>query len=206
LFTCVCFKVHVYQCVSKFLSPCVCLKALVYQLCVSKLLSTFVCVKFFVYLCMSQSFYLPLFVYMNFGRFMSFEIHHKHGIFYHIIFAKVYQRLWIFKLLKVHLLCATIIIKVHKRNVSPQNHSHDTTLNDHYVYQFIYFGEFIFSFNTYILCDWNGFDCLWFGWFKHVLKCLGTCFRNVVPLRNFIEKVSIGITIFVQIDSYFNHK
>jgi hypothetical protein len=27
-----------------------------------------------------------------------------------------------------------------------------------------------------------------------------------VPLHNFIEKESIGITIFVQIDSYFNHK
>jgi hypothetical protein len=47
----------------------------------------------------------------------------------------------------------TIMNAIHKRNVSPQNHSQDTTLNDHYVYQLIYFGEFIFSFNTHILCD-----------------------------------------------------
>jgi hypothetical protein len=102
--------------VSKFLSTSVfqnsCLHVYVSKLlstnCVSKLLSTFFCVKVFVYLCMSQSFYLPLFVYMNFGRFMNFEIHHKHGLLYHTIFAKVYQRLWIFKLLKVHFLCATI--------------------------------------------------------------------------------------------------
>jgi hypothetical protein len=47
----------------------------------------------------------------------------------------------------------TITVGVYERNVSPQNHSQDTTLNDHYVYQFIYFGEFIFSFHTNILCD-----------------------------------------------------
>jgi hypothetical protein len=39
--------------------------------------------------------------------------------------------------------------EVHKRNVSSQNHPQNTTLNDHYVYRFIYFGEFIFSFNTH---------------------------------------------------------
>jgi hypothetical protein len=49
-----------------------------------------------------------------------------------------------------NLFAGTIIIGVHKRNVSPQNHSHDTILNDHYVYQFIYFGDFFFSFNTHI--------------------------------------------------------
>ncbi len=42
---------------------------------------------------------------------------------------------------------------VHKRNVSPQNHSQDTILNDHYVYRFIYFGEFILSLDIHILCD-----------------------------------------------------
>jgi hypothetical protein len=41
---------------------------------------------------------------------MSFEAHHKHGLLYHIVFARVYQRLWIFKLLKAHLLCATIYL------------------------------------------------------------------------------------------------
>jgi hypothetical protein len=90
--------------------------------------------------------------------------------------------------------------------MSHQNHSKDTTLNDHYVYQFIYFGEFIFSLDTHILYDWNGCDCFLFGWLKHVLKCLGICFNNVVPLCSFIEKESIGIAIFVQINSYFNHK
>jgi hypothetical protein len=82
-----------------------------------------------------------------------------------------------------------------------QNHSQDTTLNDHYVYWFIYFGEFIFSFNSQFLCDWNGCDYLWFGWFKHVLKCPKTRLKNVVPLHNFIEKESPRITIFVPIDS-----
>ncbi len=37
--------------------------------------------------------------------------------------------------------------------VSPQNHSHDTTLNDCCVYQFICFGEFIFSLDTHIFYD-----------------------------------------------------
>jgi hypothetical protein len=34
----------------------------------------------------------------------------------------------------------------------------------------------------------------------NVLKCLGTCLRNVVPLHFFIEKELTRITIFVQID------
>jgi hypothetical protein len=38
------------------------------------------------------------------------------------------------------------------------------------------------------------------------LNVFGTHFRNFVPLLSFIEKESIGIAIFVQIDSYFNHK
>ncbi len=84
------FKALVYVCVSKLISACVCFKVLptncVSQssyllLSMSKLLPTNVCFK---------SFYFPLSVYMNFGRFMSFEVHHKHGLFYHIIFAKVY--------------------------------------------------------------------------------------------------------------------
>ncbi len=91
----------------------------------------------------------------------------------------------------------TIIVGIHKRNISPQNHSHDTTLNDHYVYQFICFGEFIFSLDIHIFYDWNGRDFLWFGWFKHVLKCPETHLRNVVPLHNFIEHELTIITIFV---------
>jgi hypothetical protein len=30
--------------------------------------------------------------------------------------------------------------------------------------------------------------------------------KNCVPLRSFIKKDSIGLAIFVQIASYFNHK
>jgi hypothetical protein len=100
----------------------------------------------------------------------------------------------------------TILVGVHERNVSPQNHFQDIILNDHYVYQFIYFGELIISLDTHIICDWNGCDCLWFGWFKHVLQCPRTHFKNIVPLRSFIEKEWTRITIFVQIDSYVNHK
>ncbi len=37
---------------------------------------------------------------------------------------------------KSHL--GTFIVGVHKRNVSPQNHSQNTTLNDHYIYEIIY--------------------------------------------------------------------
>jgi hypothetical protein len=98
------------------------------------------------------------------------------------------------------------MVGVDKRNVSPQNHLQDIILNDHNVYWFIYFGEFIFSLDTHIFYDWNGCDCLWFGWFKHILKCPRTHFKNVVPLWSFIEKETTRITIFVQIDSYFNHQ
>jgi hypothetical protein len=34
-----------------------------------------------------------------------------------------------------------------------QNQFQDIILSDHYVYQIIYFGEFIFSLDTHILCD-----------------------------------------------------
>lgn len=110
MFASVYFKALVYQCVSKFLSTCVYLKTFVYQLCISKFLFTSVCVKVLIYECMFQNFYLPLSIYMNYGRFLNFEAHHKHSLFYHIVFTKVYPRLWIFKLLKAHLLCAKICL------------------------------------------------------------------------------------------------
>jgi hypothetical protein len=31
-----------------------------------------------------------------------------------------------------------ITVGVHKKNVSPKNHFHDITLNDHYIYEIIY--------------------------------------------------------------------
>jgi hypothetical protein len=46
----------------------------------------------------------------------------------------------------------TFMVRVHKRNVSPQNHSQDTTLNDHYVYV-IYLVDFIFSLDSHMLLD-----------------------------------------------------
>jgi len=155
---------------------------------VSKLLSTTICLHEFwtIYEFWNSSrawFILPYNICKSVSKVMNFQARQSSSSMCHNLFT------------------GTITVRVHKRNVSPQNHSYDTTLNDHYVYRFIYFGEFIFSFNTHIFCD-----CLQFGWFKHVLKCPQTCFMNVVPLRNFIEKKSIGITIFVQIDSYFNHK
>jgi hypothetical protein len=76
----------------------------------------------------------------------------------------------------------TITVGVHKRNVSPQNHSHDTTLNDHYVYRFIYFGEFIFSFNIHILCDWNGCDLDDLNMFLNVLKHISGMLSHYVVL------------------------
>ncbi len=42
---------------------------------------------------------------------------------------------------------------VHKRNVSPQNHYHDTTLNDHYVYEIIYLVDFLLPLDNHILLD-----------------------------------------------------
>jgi len=38
----------------------------------------------------------------------------------------------------------TFIVGVHKRNVSPQNHFQNTTLNDHYTYDIIYLVDFFF--------------------------------------------------------------
>jgi hypothetical protein len=207
----VCFKAHVCW----YLSQSSCL-----PMSVSKSY-ILMCLKAPIYFCLHQSFYLLLYV----SKFLSTIVYlHEFWMIYEFWNSSQAWFTLPYNICKSvskdmnfqaprsssfmchNMFAGTMIIRVHKRNVSLQNHWHDTTLNDHYVYQFIYFGELIFSFNIHILCDWNGFDCLWFGWFKHVLKCLGTCFRNVIPLRNFIEKESIGITIFVQIDSYFNHK
>ncbi len=187
LFTCVCFKVLVYECVSKFLSPCVCLKALVYQLCVSKLLSTFVYIKVLVYKCMFQSSCLPIVclktpiyfclhqsscLLVSVSKLISTIVYlHEFWTIYEFwnssqawftLPYNICKSVWKVMNFQVpqssssmchNLFVGTIIVGEHKRNVSPQNHSHDTTLNDHYVYWFIYFGEFIFSFNTHILCD-----------------------------------------------------
>jgi hypothetical protein len=43
----------------------------------------------------------------------------------------------------------TFMVGVHKRNVLPQNHYHDTTLNDHYVYEI----EFFFPLDNHIFLD-----------------------------------------------------
>jgi len=43
-----------------------------------------------------------------------------------------------------------IIVGVHKRNVSPQNHIQDIILNDHYIYRIIYLFIYL-SLNTHIL-------------------------------------------------------
>jgi len=44
-----------------------------------------------------------------------------------------------------------IMVGVHKRNVSPQNHSQDITLNDHYIYEIICLVDFFFPLDTHIL-------------------------------------------------------
>jgi hypothetical protein len=36
------------------------------------------------------------------------------------------------------------MVGVHKRNVLPQNHFQDTTLNDYYIYEIIYLLDFPF--------------------------------------------------------------
>jgi hypothetical protein len=41
-------------------------------------------------------------------------------------------------------------VGAHKRNVLPQNHFQDITLNDHYIYKIIYLVYFLSSFNTHI--------------------------------------------------------
>jgi hypothetical protein len=42
-------------------------------------------------------------------------------------------------------LMGTFMVGVHKRNVSPQTHSQNTTLNGYYIYKIIYLVDFIFS-------------------------------------------------------------
>ncbi len=37
-----------------------------------------------------------------------------------------------------------IMVGVHKRNVSPQNHSHNITLNDNYIYEIIFLVDSFF--------------------------------------------------------------
>jgi hypothetical protein len=45
------------------------------------------------------------------------------------------------------------MVRVHKRNVSPQNHFQNNTLNDHYIYEIIYLVDFLFSLDNYMLLD-----------------------------------------------------
>jgi hypothetical protein len=52
------------------------------------------------------------------------------------------------------------MVGVHKRNVSPQSHSQDTTLDDHYVYEIIYLVKFFNLLNNHILLNENGGDFL----------------------------------------------
>jgi hypothetical protein len=48
-------------------------------------------------------------------------------------------------------LLGSFMVGLHKRNVSPQNHSPDSTLNEYYIYQIIYLVDFSFSLDTHIL-------------------------------------------------------
>ncbi len=48
------------------------------------------------------------------------------------------------KNVRFFLILGTFMVGVHKMNVSPQNHSQDTTLYDHYVYKIIYLVKFPF--------------------------------------------------------------
>ncbi len=43
-------------------------------------------------------------------------------------------------------------------------------------------------------------------YFNMSFKCFETWLKNRVPLKSFIKKESIGMTKFVQIASYLNHK
>jgi hypothetical protein len=68
------------------------------------------------------------------------------------------------------------MVGVHKRNVSPQNHSHDITLNDHFVYLFIIlvnlFFHLIFIFFV-IFCDLDDLN-MSLNVFEHVLRMFPT--------------------------------
>jgi hypothetical protein len=46
------------------------------------------------------------------------------------------------------------------KGMSSQNHSQNSTLNDHYIYQIIYLVDFSFPLNTHILFDKNGGEFL----------------------------------------------
>jgi hypothetical protein len=41
----------------------------------------------------SKLLYINVYLHEFWKKLMSFEAHHKHGLLYHIVFAKVYQRL-----------------------------------------------------------------------------------------------------------------
>jgi hypothetical protein len=45
------------------------------------------------------------------------------------------------------------MVGVHKRNVSSQNHSQNTTLDDHSVYEIIYLVNFLFLLDNHVLLD-----------------------------------------------------
>jgi hypothetical protein len=44
------------------------------------------------------------------------------------------------------------MVGVHQKNVSPQNHFQDITLNDHYIYEIIYLVD-VFLIHTHVLLD-----------------------------------------------------
>ncbi len=92
-------------------------------------------------------------------------------------------------------------IGVHKRNVSPQNHSQNTTLN--YIYEKIYLVDFYMLDIHIFWLKWWWF--LWFGW----LTCPWMSWMMVhqqCPLSQFYWKRPTWLTIFVQIVPYFDHK
>ncbi len=100
----------VYQCVSKLLLLVFVSNLLSTRVCessclhmsISKFLSI-MCLKALVYLCLHQSSCLLMYVskllstsvclHEFWKEVMNFEAHHKHGLLYHIVFAKMYERL-----------------------------------------------------------------------------------------------------------------
>jgi hypothetical protein len=103
-------KAHVYMCLFKVLATNV-FQSSYLHVFVSKLLSTNVlqsscllmCLKVHVCLCLHQNSCLLMYLskllstsvclHEFWKELLSFEVHHKHGLLYHIVFAKMYQRL-----------------------------------------------------------------------------------------------------------------
>jgi len=82
-----------------------------------------------------------------------------------------------------------IIVGVHKRNVSPQNHIQDIILKDHYIYRIIYL--FFIKYSHSFLLKWLWLIMIWM-----ILKCLEMISWTHVPLHRTMQKESKGTYIF----------